>query len=451
MDMKNIKKIVVFIYLFAGTLIYSEGAEQSKWPPPPNFKNKINYINWYQKRSNLEEMDNAANYYKLFFQTGKHDRPNYLAPSDQNVDKQIEFIISNTKEWEPNEYPILNKYLEELSPYIAAYERGSHCKYFSFHITDRPKNILEIRLPHTGNSAVISKAIIVKALLKNKEGKPSNYIDAINTVFRHTKHIEQGISMVEKHLAIKERNLLYDSIIVSVNRNVIDFCDISELKYNLFKNDSIDLREILIDGLSFSQACDYEILQDMCLPFPLLGGPRFNDKKVRYWHSYLFPNSSKNYQEDIYENIKHENPLQIAKYIRSCYDDNIRIIKSPFESNYKMLFAQLENIYKDKSPYFRFFFSSNLSGVYTYFMNVERNRRLAHLSIFLLDYHYNKKQFPEKTILNASQELRNVITDPLTGKPFEYVQGINDCKIVCEKIGDFESKIICLKPCNNPN
>jgi len=413
-------------------------------PPIPDFKKQIDYIQWCQKQLAFANGDNASIVYSTFFHKPGDSSWNFLKPTEQAAD-QIDTIISNSQMWEPNEFRNVEEYLRSIETYMDAYEIGSSSyKYFSIpiEIDKKFEDTLFIRLPHIGNSQLLSNAMLALAWRKyNGIFCIGEFNEKVLIILRHSNHIQQGLSLVEQRVAIYEKDLAYTAILSAINRNLFDSTSLSNLHCFLDQNNVTDTRNSLIRSTPFEQAASLALLQSMCKPFPYFGKPRLNKNKVRKWWE-LFGRSYKYGSTNLLQKVLAEDPVKLSHQIKSYYTENSDIISGKCKVNYESSFSQLSKKYTSIHPYFRAFPFANFSKSYGKCIEVERKRRIMHLAVRLLVYRNKNKLFPQKLSLLLNNGDTSIIIDPVTNSPFEYCSEESRASVKGLGVGIFSDIIV---------
>lgn len=416
--------------------------------PVPNFEESVDYVGWVRSHQlPCEDAENAQNEYSLFFQKECNPRPDFLR-ADPAVEKLIASLVSNPRLWDANELPELNRYLAGLMPFIGAYETGAKRRCFRINIDENIKHISDVLSPHLGNSKVITKAMITLAWQKeqNSTFDIGNFAGKLTSILRHTAHLEQGISLVEKLCAIRGRHLVYISILAAANQDLLDEKGVAEVETFLAQYDAKDGRY----GLCTigEQAFAFDLLQDMCKHNFLGFGPflraKFNKSGVLYWlqtFGYLdHPGRSIPIAD-----ILSKDPRTIAQEIESYYTECSRLLEARRGGNCVDDLRKLHETYSSKHCYFQLFPLTDFSKVYQEALQVERTRRLNHLVICLLIHYQKNKVFPADFSFLGNGEDETITTDPVTGARFAYRSVEKVAEISSPEVGVFKSLTIRLR------
>jgi hypothetical protein len=416
--------------------------------PSPDFGNKVNYVAWLRQQFACDSKENARNEYSVFFQKDTDSVPNFLRPSEKIVREQIENILLAPRLWGIEEFKELDEYLAGLAPFIAAYEAGTKRRCFSIDIDERVKYLLDVQLPHLGNSKVITQAIITLAWRKGEnEGFDSNsFMRRLEAVLGHSNHMNQGFSLSEKLVAIYERGLLYKTILAAVDQNFLSVSNIAEIKVLMQQNDSNDIRCGLPPGVMVEQALAFDLLQDMAQPqIPLLWPrPVWNKNRVLHWLT-IFGRLDHPARPVPIKTLLSENPLTIAREIESYYAECSRLLEVRRGGNCVDDLRKLHGTYSSKHCYFQLFPLTDFSKVYQEALQVERNRRLTHLVICLLIHHQKNEVFPADFSFLGNGEDETITTDPITGARFAYRSVEKVAEISSPEVGVFKSLTIKLR------
>jgi len=345
--------------------------------PLPDFKKVVNYKGWVKRKLSINEKDNAYAFYSTFFQKEGDVVPDYLRP-EGDAAMQLRSLLEKPQPWENTNNVKLSKYLLEIQPYLNNYKQGANCKAFSYPI-DETGTLLEMVIPHVGNSKVLSEACIAQAWKAEPDFQGSEFVDNIILVLKHSNHIRQNLTLMENITSNRARMLVYDSILTMIEQDLLSFEDFQHLRSFLESDDYIDLREPFCRSLLFEKAASLDLLQDICKPFRIIGSPRLNHERVDYWLR-LF---SKTLEESVQRKLLSEDPRSIVKVIDSYYDEVSVLLSNEYNNNLLTTYELLYKKYQSKHLYFESFPLTDFWKPYQECLQVVRKRCLVHTALNL--------------------------------------------------------------------
>jgi len=422
----------VWIYLILGlltTFTSSKALGENFWPPEPNFKVKVDYVDWIRSKLEFDANDNAWKDYKILFD---NTEGSFLWPqAKEGLMKRIETFLNQPKPWNDSQIPELTRYIESLNLYISAYKRGTEHEYFAPKIYADGPTVLDVLLPYLTASQHFTNMYIISAWNKENDFEYKEFVTKLNTALKHTYHIQQGPSLVEKRTALEEKEIVYESILLALQENCLESKNIQHLNQLLpfVRNDEFCYS--FKKSVPFESASSYSLLQD--ITYSKGKKVRFNSKRVLHWLE-LFGHNPGN-QSPI-KKIISEEPKKISELINSYYKEVWEILKSGCESKKADDLRTLYENYKGEQTYFKFFPLTSYSCAYNELIRTERKRRITFLAISLAKYRCREKMLPKSLdeLINDHQ----LIMDPVTNKSYEYHKKDSFVIVEAKKLKNFE-------------
>jgi hypothetical protein len=308
----------------------------------------------------------------------------------------------------------VQKYLKRVGPYIQAYEQGAEYKYFAPRVVVDGPTLFDVLLPHLEASRWFTELHLVIAWGQENGIEKTRFFRKMETALKHTKHISQGPSLVERLAALREKISIYDAMLAALEVCCICKEDLQEIDSLLTVMRDEKLCYTLVRSVPAEMAGAYSLLQDITL----VGHrkPGFDEKRVGYWLEVLGCASPS--RSTVVRKLMSEKPTEISRSIESYYKRVWAILESSCWSTESNSLAQVFKEYQSRHAYFTAFPLTSYSGSYDKFLGAERRRRIAVLGLALWVYKYGKNTFPEG--LSELGGCDTEITDPVTKRAFQY-------------------------------
>jgi len=395
------------------------GGDSITLPPAPNFGQPVDYVGWIRQRLQVADEDNACSQYAKFFRKTSGAVPSSLGPTCPLVKQYVRDLLVNPQPWVVSDVEYLQAYLERISPYLEAYEKGTQHKCFAVPIEFLGETLFETVLPHIDNSLVLTKAEVAAAWRAEKGFDTETFCEKMETVLRHSDHILQGFTLLECVVAVRERNMVYTSILAALNQKLIGARLVDRLKRYLSKADLVDMRDHLTRGIQFEKIFWWDLLQQLSELSPIIGRARFNRPKTERMIKVFTP-VGEDRSRTFIRKVLGEDPKELARLIECYHSKSIDIIRGKFVDTYETALDGLREQYQKGHVYFEAFPMTSFSRPYLECLQTERKRRMIHLALEVLTYEISNGSFPETLSTLKSGDAQPMHNDPVTGREFDY-------------------------------
>ncbi len=439
-------KTAIFCLALASLSNCGRPSEQNvTMPPPPNFGKAVDYTAWFREQLRFADEDNASDDYREFFQTAADTVPDFLAPTSPLAKQNLEDIVMAPQPWRPDDFQELQAYLKEISPYLDTYVEGSRHKFFAIPSELLGATLIDTSLPHLGNSYVLSKCMLAVAWRNEGSFNPGAFAEKMGIVLRHSGHVLQGLTLVECRTGIRERDMVYTSILASLDRNSVCNDSLRGLEGHLRQYDPVDMRNYLARSVQFEKACSWDLLQQMAELSPVFGtGVRLNKHRAGKMVE-LFTTSTTRKSRSFFRKLLREDPRELCGIIEAYYSKCAEVIKGGFCVDYEKRFNVLYSEHTSGHPYFEVFPMTDFARSYKVCVQTERMRRITHLVLQILLHREANASFPG--VLSQLEGSCEIIRDPLTGQPFQYDFSQGSVKVSGPEMVGFKAITVEVMPC----
>lgn len=390
-------------------------------PSPPNFKQRIDYVQWYKDQLRFAEKDNAYEKYSRFMDQGKQPK------IPEGAKAQLDQLRKSPRPWRSSEFPALANWLLEMEPLLAAYVEGSHRQHFGRPMNaTNPKTLTEILLPGVPPSRLLSKALIVQVWQADETIDGDRFVTNLTAVIRHANHVSQGLTLMEQLVSIGIKDMVYRHIAQAIAADILATTHLRALLSLLQENDATGYNHFLIRSLHHEAAIFYEMVQLMCSEGGRLGTAFSKSEMPKYLRL-----SGKRFTPDHVAAMMLEKPTDLCKKAGDYFTSIIRLCEEEFPVSLAGEIRTRRRPLIESSAFLTIFFP-DLERAFELGMRGETNRRGIQV---LLALAINKKQhgtWPEA--LNATKLEKSVLTDPLSGKTFVY--RVNGAEMKLYSIGE---------------
>lgn len=272
-----------------------EHADPLGFAPRPDFRHKVDYLEWYLRFGLPNPPDNAYHAYATFMPMSSEESNNppwpekfqsiYDAerdtpPGPWNPGANPEWEATNL-EWQP----LIDKFREatEHAGYATPAEK---VEVRTTDVPDGEKLLIGIMLPSLASHRQLAKATLADAW-RTEDGKidPRRMIDALSAVLRGANHMSQGTTLIEDLVGTAERRLAHETAAQALAHNVFSGDDLLDALDALLENDFDDRDPAsLIKG---EHAFSMDIIQHLFSPVAPDGSPQINIGRAEAVHSSL--------------------------------------------------------------------------------------------------------------------------------------------------------------------
>lgn len=179
-------------------------------PPPPDFREPIDYAAWIQERGTAGTLDNAAPYYEaILVRRDETGRPVSAVPPLVNMLSTAE-TEGEPRPWSPADYPEWERAYQESSELLARYREATQHADFGSLVRFGPADgesplLLTALLPDLSAHRAIVKQVLANGW-RAEDGRidPHAMMDSWATALRSANHLSQGFTLIEQLVGAAE-------------------------------------------------------------------------------------------------------------------------------------------------------------------------------------------------------------------------------------------------------
>ncbi len=378
-------------------------------PPPPDFKIRIDYVQWYKDQVKLADVDNAYQEYQAIMS------PDRQPQAPDSVYGQLSELAKSPRAWRSNEFPELASWLQETDPHLETYIAGTKHKSFVQPVTNDPKFLSELILPLVAPSRLLSKAMIVKAWQIDGGFNGDRFVSHMKHIHRHANLLGQGLTLIDQLVAVATKSLAYQSTIRAVEAELLTEADLKAMLSFLREEDLQPTVRGLTRALYAELAITYESLQVFCTEDGQLQS-RFSRPEILKSNEYLSQmGEGVVVPEDKIEALLSENPVDLSQQAQEYFTSIMRKCSINVPTNIDAL-AKSAYIPLVESSVFFGIILPDLPRVLSQTMRVETQRRGTQVILALAIYRKQNGNWPKSLRESALNLKRTVRWDPRTRK-----------------------------------
>ena len=383
-------------------------------PPVPDFKTRVDYVQWYKDQINFSEKDNAYAEYAKFMNL----HPGQQLAIPEQAETQLKDLFASPKPWNSSEYPALAQWLKTIEPYLVAYTKGSKYTSCIKPVEGNPGTMVAVLLPGMASSQILTKAMF--ALAWQTEGKfdGAKFVDCLTTINRHANHLSQGPMLIEQLLALGIKESIYRRISQALEMDILSIDDLESLRSALQKEDATDFATILTCALQTELATTYDFLQMICTENGIIQ-PRISRSVLTSLSQAMTQPGGNALSEDDVSKVAQADPVILSKQTQEYYHSIIKLCARHFPENMEALYREKYDQLVAFSPFYTAFLT-NLESTFTMCLNIEIKRRGTQVLLALVIYKKKEGHWPRDLFDPALKLKRDIRNDLRSGKNFAY-------------------------------
>ncbi len=383
-------------------------------PQPPDFKTRIDYVQWYKDQVKFADVDNAYQEYQGFMAPGRQP----VVPD--GVRSQLGDLAKSPRTWRSNEFPELAGWLKEIDQHLETYIAGTKHEFFVPPVTNDPELLSELLLPLLMPSRMLSKAMIVKAWQIDDGFNGDRFVSHMKHIHRHANHLCQGLTLIEQLVAISIKTLAYQSTIRAVEAELLTEADLKSMLSFLQEEDSQPAVRSFTRSLYTELALTYETLQACCTEDGQLQS-RFSRPEILKSNEYLSQmGEGVVVPEDKIETFLSENPADLARQAQEYFTSIMKHCSLKIATNPDALAKSTQMPLVESSVFFEIFLP-DLDRVLSWTMHLETQRRGTQVILALAIYRKQNGHWPKSLRESALNLKRSIRWDPRTRKNLLYI------------------------------
>ncbi len=224
-------------------------------PPMPDFKTKVDYVQWYKDQIKFADADNAWQEYWKFMEEGRQPR----MPDD--VSNEYKNLPTHSP-WQSSDYPKFAKWLEEVEPLLQAYTEGTKHKFFAQPLNDA-KTLFDVRSVLAPNRE-LTRALVTKSWQADKKIDGDLFAKNMMYVIRHANHLGQGLKFIDQVTFFSLKKMAYGHIIGGIRADLFSEKELNDLQTELQKEDYQNLATHCGRLFMTELAGLYDLIQGCC-------------------------------------------------------------------------------------------------------------------------------------------------------------------------------------------
>jgi len=394
--------------------------------PRPNFKDHINYIEWYKRYAQKQTDDNAYDVYATFMP----GRDNLSLdgkpwPKLTNMFKDDSYD-GTPAPWDPQSHPEWEKSHEIAKPLHEKFrEAATHEGYTSppnlyndsdAVDTEEDQLLINILLPSLSSHRDMVKQTLADAWRKDAQGKVSSQgmLEAWRTSLRGASHIAQGATLIEELVGLAERALVQKNARWALKQDIFSPDELEDALNTLQQLDRDDRDPAL--SLRGEHGFSMDVTQYLFTPPTPDGKPQIN---LDHAQKIIDFSGDSDISIEDFEGMTEADAQATLDTFDTYYHELGELMRVGYPEVRTPDVYDLEQQYINATPLTRAFMPS-LSRYYTLKARAETSRRATQLAYATHLFKARNGRFPDSLDELPPEHGERMRIDPYSGEYFRY-------------------------------